>query len=362
MINRFIKNIPEFVKKERLYILLAVFIIVMNIIFLFSGDGSAKHKKLQDKRTSVTLGTANAVSGEDDIFAKHEAIEAMLLKNKSLALLFSLTSVLIMAILSLGILIDAFLASLKLSRKDIDISTYRIKPIKWNGWDVAKVVILFLFFGYALVIIESFLIGIFPLMKNDNFRMIVNSSILDTLAVIFILYFTVGQYRESMISLGISIKNFFKNVFYGIVGYVATVPILVVVLLIIVLMIHITKYVPEKQPIVDLFLKEDNAPFLIYTGIFTMIIGPIIEELFFRAFMYNAFKKTIGIFWAMLFTSAVFAVLHTNMVGFFPILVLGMLLVYLYEKTGTIVSSVTVHIMHNLTMVFFVFLMKQVNI
>ncbi len=354
--------ILEFVNKERLYILLAVFIIAINMILLLSGDEGGKHKKLQNKGTSVTLGPAKEFTEEGDIFARQEAVEAMLLKNKPLALLFSLASLLVMAILSLGILIDAILASLKLSRKDIDISMYRIKPIKWNIWDVAKVAILFLFFGYALVIIESFLVGIFPLMKNDNFRMIVNSSILDTLAVIFILYFTVGQYRENMISLGISVKNFFKNVFYGIVGYVATVPILVVVLLIIALIIHITKYVPEKQPIVDLFLKEDNAPFLIYTSIFTMIIGPIIEELFFRGFMYNAFKKTIGIFWAMLFTSAVFAALHTNMVGFFPILVLGLLLVYLYEKTGTIVSSVTVHIMHNLTMVFFVFLMKQAKI
>ncbi|MFA6078872.1 MAG: type II CAAX endopeptidase family protein [Candidatus Omnitrophota bacterium] len=322
-----------------------------------------KHERAQGKQEAPKALTApKAVPSEDDILAKQEAIEAALLKNRPLALVFSLTSILITAILLLGILIDVFLAAMKRSGKEINIATYRAGTAKWDGWDVVKVVILFLFFGYVLVIIESFLAGIFPLVKNDNFRMVVNSSILDTLAIVFILYFTVGRYKEKAEALGISIKNFFKNVFYGMVGYVAAVPALVLVLIVTALIIQVTKYVPEKQPIVELFMKEDNAPFLIYTSIFTMIIGPILEELFFRGFMYNAFKKAIGVFWAMLFTSAVFAALHSNMAGFFPILVLGLLLAYLYEKTGTIISSVTVHIMHNLTMVFFVFLMKLVKV
>jgi membrane protease YdiL (CAAX protease family) len=40
-------------------------------------------------------------------------------------------------------------------------------------------------------------------------------------------------------------------------------------------------------------------------------------------------------------------------------MILGLLLTYLYERTGTLVSSITVHIIHNLSMVFLVFLVKQ---
>jgi membrane protease YdiL (CAAX protease family) len=191
--------------------------------------------------------------------------------------------------------------------------------------------------------------------------MMVNTSILDTLAVVFIIYFTVNQYRESLEAIGLSVKNFVKNVFYGLVGYIAAVPILIAVLGLVALVVNITKYVPERQPVVELFLKEKSVPFLIYSGIFTGVVGPVIEELFFRGFMYNAFKKRIGIFWAMLITSALFASLHTNVIGFLPIMVLGFVLAYMYEKTGTLVASVTVHMLHNLGMVFLLFLMKQIK-
>jgi membrane protease YdiL (CAAX protease family) len=125
---------------------------------------------------------------------------------------------------------------------------------------------------------------------------------------------------------------------------------------------NLIKYVPEKQAVVELFLKEKNTHLLFYTSLFAAIAGPIVEELFFRAFMYNAVKKYIGIFWAMMVSAATFALLHAHAVGFFPILVLGMLLAYLYEKTGTIVSSVTVHMVHNLTMVGMIFLVKQIGV
>ena len=112
----------------------------------------------------------------------------------------------------------------------------------------------------------------------------------------------------------------------------------------------------------ELLLKEKGGAFLAYSSLFAAILGPVIEELFFRGFLYGVFKKYIGVFWSMTITAAIFAALHTHIVGFFPIMALGMLLAYLYEKTGTLVSSITVHIMHNLGMVFLVLLIKQVGI
>jgi membrane protease YdiL (CAAX protease family) len=192
--------------------------------------------------------------------------------------------------------------------------------------------------------------------------MMVNSSILDVLTVIFIIHFTVGQYREKLISLGISLRNFSRNVFYGVVGYVAAVPALVAALIVIAVVVSVTKYVPEKQPIVELFLKEESPTFLAYSSVFAAFVGPFIEELFFRGFMYGALKRYVGIFASMALTSAVFAMLHAHIVGFLPIMMLGMLLAYLYEKTGTLVAPITVHMIHNFSMVFLVFLLKQLRV
>lgn len=352
----------DFFRKERLYILLLIFIILVNIAIMMPAGGRAGGDK-KAKGSAVTQAGAAPAKADEDIFAKREKLETALRDNKPLALILNLATLLIMAVICLGLLIDTLLLMLRSEKKEIDIRTYSPPgPVRWNLWDVAKVVILFLFFGYMLIMIESFLVFIFPLVRDNNFRMILNSSILDVLAVVFIIYFSVGEYKERLEALGLSLKNFVKNVFYGIVGYLATVPVLMAVVISTAIIVTVFKYTPPQQAVVQLFMKEENVRFLIFTSFFASIAGPIIEELFFRGFMYNALKKKMPVLWAMVLSAAAFAVLHAHAVGFLPILVIGMLLAYLYEKTGTIVSSVTVHILHNMSMVGFVFLLKQLNI
>ena len=113
----------------------------------------------------------------------------------------------------------------------------------------------------------------------------------------------------------------------------------------------------DQQKVSD---KITDLP--LFVLIFAALGAPITEELFFRGFMYNACRKYVGIFWATLISAAAFAGLHAHAVGFFPIMVLGILLAYLYEKTGTLVSSITVHMIHNLGMVGMVFLVKRLGI
>jgi membrane protease YdiL (CAAX protease family) len=359
------KKIMEFIGRERLYLFLLTFIILINVIVI-TDSGSEKHKKVNKAAQGhVQAAGRPAVpekpQKEETRFLKGEDMAKALANDKTLVVLFGLTSLFMIVVFLLGVVIDILFAIRKFSGNSINITTLKPGPAKWGIWDVGRVVVLFLFFGYMIVMVESFLIKYMPIMENDNVRMMVNTSILDIMAVVFILHFTVGQYKDQLTTLGISAKNIGKNIFYGIVGYIAAAPMLVLVLAVIAIIVNLTKYIPEKQPVVELFLKESNQQFLILTSIFTAVVGPLIEELFFRGFMYNAFKKRIGIFWAMFITSAVFASLHTNIVGFAPILVLGMLLAYMYEMTGTLVAPITIHVIHNLSMVFLVFLMKNVK-
>lgn len=353
-----------FVRKERLYLLLVLFILVVNAIVLIpSGERTRARKAaaVETVKTAAPGSSAKTTAAQVEA-ARRAEVNKVFVENQKLAIVFGLTSLLIIVILLLGIAIDVMLAAWKFSKKELDISTYKPQMARWGVWDVAKVIILFIFFGYIFIMIESVLVRVCPLIKDDNFRMIFNSSVLDILCVAFILYFAVVEHKEKLAAVGLSLKNFSRNVFYGIVGYIAIVPILIGILAAIALFVNMIQYVPPKQPVVELFLKEKNVTFLFYTSIFAAIFGPMIEELFFRGFMYNAFKKRVGIFWAMFITAATFALLHAHAVGFLPIMVLGMLLAYLYEKTGTLVSSITVHVIHNLSMVFLVFLVKQLGV
>lgn len=349
------KRIAQFIRKERLYLLLFLFVVLLNAASNMPGE----KKAIKAGADKTKIEAKAPAAGE--VFVKKEEMEKILSSNSGLAAIYTISSLLVFFVLLLGIAVDVVLLSVKKSGGSFNIETYRLKQIPWDLWDVARVVILFLFFGYMLIIIESCLLRIVPVLKNENIRMVMNSSILDTITIVFILYFTVGQYHEKLSALGISLKNFFKNIFYGVVGYVAAVPVLALILILTAVFTHMINYVPEKQVVVDLFLKEKDTRFLVYTSLFAAIGGPIIEELFFRGFLYSAFKKHIGKVMAMCITAALFAGLHAHPVGFVPIMVLGILLAYLYEKTGTLVSSVTVHMIHNLTMVGFVFLAKSMG-
>lgn len=352
----------SFIQKERLYLLILIFVLLVNMAIMMPAGGKGKAKSPGQKAVAekVTPAPANT---DQDILAKREKLESALRDNKPLALVVNLATLLILAVICLGLLLDTLLLVMRSEKKPIYISTYVPPgPVKWDLWDVAKVVILFFFFGYMLIMIESLLIFSFPIVKDHNFRMMLNSSILDTLAVIFIINFSVGEYKERLEVLGLSLKNFMKNVFYGIVGYLATIPILMAVVIATAILVTALKYTPPQQAVVQLFMKEESPRFLAYASFFAAIVGPMIEELFFRGFMYNALKKHTGILWAMMISASAFAALHAHAVGFLPIVVIGILLAYLYEKTGTLVASVTVHILHNASMVGFVFLLKQLNL
>jgi len=341
----------KFLKEERLYILLLIFIIVFNAIVLSHGWNKDKVKRP----------VAAQASAFKDQQIKEREMERLLRKDEKLFTIFGLVSFLILAIALLGLVIDIIILPMILAGRFSIRSLHPPRP-KWSIWDVCKVAILFLFFGYVIILSEAFLSRVFPIFKTDNLRMMVNSSILDTLVVVFIIYFTVIQYKEPLAALGISARNFLKNVLYGVIGYIALIPVLILILSIIMVIINMTKYIPAKQPVVELFLKEKGAAFLTYSSLFAAIVGPVIEELFFRGFLYGALKKYIGIFWAMTATAILFAALHAHPVGFFPIVALGLLLAYIYEKTGTLVSSITIHMIHNLIMVLLVFLVKQAGI
>jgi len=77
--------------------------------------------------------------------------------------------------------------------------------------------------------------------------------------------------------------------------------------------------------------------------------------------MYPALKKKIGITASIVCTSCIFGILHAHMVGFLPIVLLGILLAYLYEKTGSLVPSIFVHITHNVGMLVLVFVVKAIE-
>ena len=86
----------------------------------------------------------------------------------------------------------------------------------------------------------------------------------------------------------------------------------------------------------------------ILTFIAAGIIAPIVEEIFFRGFMYAGLRQRWGIPMAMLVSTLFFTGLHFTVELFIPIFVLGFFLVWLYEKTGSLYPGIFLHVANNM--------------
>jgi membrane protease YdiL (CAAX protease family) len=103
-----------------------------------------------------------------------------------------------------------------------------------------------------------------------------------------------------------------------------------------------------RMPVFRL-LREFRAPMDVLTlAVLVGIVVPIGEEIFFRGLTYGAFRRKLNRHAAVLASAAFFAAAHLQVVEFLPILILGLILTYLYEFTGSLVPGMIAHAVNNL--------------
>jgi hypothetical protein len=95
-------------------------------------------------------------------------------------------------------------------------------------------------------------------------------------------------------------------------------------------------------------LRLASSPFQRITlGVVTVLIAPVGEELLFRGVLYTWIRQT-GFTGLALWTSSIlFAVVHFNLATFLPLLCLALLLGWLYERSGNLLTSIVAHAMFN---------------
>ena len=225
--------------------------------------------------------------------------------------------------------------------------------------DSQGTVIIVMFLGYVLTASSSIILKLLHFNMDVNLLMILGTFFIDMMAGVVIFYFVLVKYREHLSSLGIAARGFYKNILSGITAYIFILPILIAVLILSLLFLNAVGYEAPTQPVFDIFLEERSGNVVFFLTIFVSILGPIIEEIFFRGFLYSAIRKRFGVIAGVLLSSALFSMLHTNIASFLPIMVLGILMAFLYETTSSLITPITVHILHNSIIVGFVFFIKE---
>lgn len=77
------------------------------------------------------------------------------------------------------------------------------------------------------------------------------------------------------------------------------------------------------------------------------IVAPLAEEVIFRGYLYPVAKHFAGPWVAGLFTSLIFAAGHGNVPLMLPLFLLGILMTWAYEKTGSLWAAISIHFFFN---------------
>jgi membrane protease YdiL (CAAX protease family) len=115
---------------------------------------------------------------------------------------------------------------------------------------------------------------------------------------------------------------------------------------------------PKSLPIEEYFRTPASAYALAAFGI---LVAPLVEELFFRGFLFPALARPLGVGIAMVITAGGFALIHSEQLAhaWAPLLVLfavGLVLTAVRAKTKSVAVCVLIHVGYNCALFTLVFI------
>jgi hypothetical protein len=114
----------------------------------------------------------------------------------------------------------------------------------------------------------------------------------------------------------------------------------------------LSRWIPKSLPIDALFRTRSSVYAM---AIFGIVVAPLVEELFFRGFLYPVLARSIGMVPSVVLTAASFALLHQGQLAraWAPLLLLfivGSVLTCVRAVTRSVATSLMIHVGYNTTL------------
>lgn len=185
----------------------------------------------------------------------------------------------------------------------------------------------------------SFLLTALHLKTEFELDMIPNILISEAMLIVptfFMLLFSKEKVTEVL-----SIRKIKWSTFFGVIAFtIASSPLVTSVNLI-------------SQLFVENTVTENSAKFLslhpLLLIFFVGVLAPVCEEVVFRGAIFGGMKKEGNVFKAVMASGLLFGLLHMNINQASYAFVIGILLGFLVEATGSIFSSILFHVLVNAT-------------
>lgn len=134
---------------------------------------------------------------------------------------------------------------------------------------------------------------------------------------------------------------------WGVGGYAATVPLVLLALYLSSLFLREAPI--SSNPMIPLVVGSSSVVEKILFFVTIGIMAPWFEEIFFRGFLFNAFRARIGTAGGVLLSAFLFAAVHFDFSVFFGLFAIGIMLGTIYYHTQNLLAAVIVHGLWNVT-------------
>ena len=108
---------------------------------------------------------------------------------------------------------------------------------------------------------------------------------------------------------------------------------------------------PKTTPF-DQFFDSPTDAYL--TAAFAITLGPLMEEIFFRGFLYPVLARRLGVFWGVILTALPFGGMHyiqyRSWAAVLIIILVGVVLTTVRAVTKSVASSFLAHVGYNSTL------------
>lgn len=225
----------------------------------------------------------------------------------------------------------------------------------WNGWDVLRILLM------AVVALFVTVLGLIAIVHGATIRERMNrlNSQPELLMIAqMVAYLVIIAYMYVLVTRERRQPRFWEAVRWNWPASISIFLLIGVVMQAMFLLVGRFLPFPKETPFEEL-LQRPYSLYLI--AAFSITLGPLMEELFFRGFMYPVVRRRFGVATAIVTTALPFGLMHAAQYGnswasVLLIFIVGVVLATVREKKDSLAASFLVHAAYNGTIIALIFI------
>lgn len=224
--------------------------------------------------------------------------------------------------------------------------------IKWNVKDAALSIILMvlllvaIYYGASRILeaVSGREILRITAMDDLSFSVLYGIQVFLMLGVVW--FFALFLRKSSFKDLGLRYYSIWKTIWYTFLSLM----VIFALSFLYVFLLNSLFGIEAPSSAVDKLIMEGDVSTNILLVV-VVLVAPFAEEIFFRGYLYSAFKKAWGVNAGLFLSSLLFAMAHMELYSFIPIFFIGWILAYIFEKTKSLFPIIFLHAVYNLILI-----------